>query len=190
MRAHAAAVRPGLNRALIPARSQPIPRVVCACPQARAVHCGRAPRRRCDTGLREAAAAALATAALERLDGAGMSDGVQLMERAVALGYRQPDHLLTLAQRLNDADCSDAALAILDHLPALPAGSRQEAERVHVGAYALIGRDPAAAIEGFDRAAELWHSQGDVEKEGWAHANKGLALLSLGAVDRAGEELD
>ena len=143
-----------------------------------------------DEALAREAAAALAEAALEHLERAGMTDGVRLMERAVALGHDEPADLLELARRLNDAERVDDALAVLDRLPAVPAGSRLEAERIHVEAYALITRDPEAALRRFDEAIALWAGLGDTEKEGWAHANKALAWFASGRLDLAGAELD
>jgi class 3 adenylate cyclase len=159
-------------------------------PVARARHLERAVEHDpLDDVLRAEAAGALAEAALGLLDGVSMSDGVRLMEQAVALGHRDENDLLGFARRLVDADRGADALAMLDLLTP-SAGSRAAAEKVHIGANALVGIDSAAALARFDEAAELWNEIGDVEKEGWAHANKALAYYVKGQVADAGYELD
>ena len=159
-------------------------------PVARARHLERAVEHDpLDDALRAEAAEALAEAALGLLDGVSMGDGVRLMEQAVALGHRDENDLLSFARRLVDADRGADALAMLDLL-APAAGSRAAAEKVHIGANALVGIDSAAALARFDAAADLWNEIGDVEKEGWAHANKALAYYVKGQVADAGYELD
>ena len=141
-----------------------------------------------DAVLRDRAGAALATAGVHQLRDSRPIDGIALLERAIALGHREPDALLRLAAALLDRD-RPTALAVLDLIEDPHPDSRVDAERMLVRANALVETDHAAALRAFDDAASRWRSIGDRVKEGWSHSNKGVALFMRGAMFDADEQL-
>lgn len=141
-----------------------------------------------DAALRDRAGAALATAGVHQLRDSRPIDGIALLQRAVALGHRDPDALLRLAAALIDRDRHEA-MAVLDLIPDPHPDSRVDAERTLVRANALVESDHPAALRAFDDAAQRWRSIGDRVKEAWSHSNKGVALFMRGAMFDADEQL-
>ena len=133
-----------------------------------------------DDDLRVEAATAVATAGLELIDGFRLNDGVQLVQRAIELGYREPRHLLRLARTLNEQQRVEELWEVLELIPDDPDHPALAAEKIHMGAVALTFRDPAAGLPGLEEAARRWSALGETAKYGWALANQGVALFFLG----------
>jgi tetratricopeptide (TPR) repeat protein len=133
-----------------------------------------------DDDLRVEAAAAVATAGLELIDAFRLNDGVQLMQRAIELGYRDPRRLLRLARALNEQQRVEELWEVLELIPDDPDHPALAAEKIHIGAVALTFRDPAEALPGLAEAARRWSALGETAKYGWALANQGVALFFLG----------
>ena len=133
-----------------------------------------------DDDLRVEAATAVATAGLELINGFRLNDGVQLFQRAIELGYREPRHLLRLARTLNEQQRVEELWEVLELIPDDPDQPALAAEKIHLGAVALTFRDPAAGLPGLEEAARRWSALGETAKYGWALANRGVALFFLG----------
>ena len=133
-----------------------------------------------DDELRVEAAAAAATAGLRLIEGFRLSDGVQLVQRAIELGYREPRHLLRLARTLNEQQRVDELWEVLELIPDDPDEPALAAEKIHLGGVALTFRDPEAGLPGLEEAARRWSALGETAKYGWALANRGVALFFLG----------
>jgi tetratricopeptide (TPR) repeat protein len=133
-----------------------------------------------DEELRVEAATAAATAGLALIEGFRLTDGVQLVQRAIELGYREPRHLLRLARTLNEQQRIEELWEVLDLVPDDPDHPALAAEKIHIGAVALTFRDPAAGLPGLEEAARRWSALGETAKHGWALANRGVALFFLG----------
>jgi hypothetical protein len=88
--------------------------------------------------------------------------------------------LLRLARGLNEQQRVDEAWDVLDLIPDETDDPEVAAEKVHLGAMALIFRDPASGLPGLDEAVRRWSALGNAEKYGWALANRGVALFFLG----------
>jgi class 3 adenylate cyclase/tetratricopeptide (TPR) repeat protein len=157
--------------------------------QDRARHLSKASEHALDDALlRKEAASALAAAGIEALESSRRPEGIASLQRAVEMGYREPESLLKLASALNDSDRNEA-LRLIDLVPVTNNDKRLDAERTHTLANALTDVDPSSALAAFDRAVELWHELGDHTKEAWAHSNKGVALFMVGQMTEADEAL-
>jgi tetratricopeptide (TPR) repeat protein len=143
-----------------------------------------------DDGLAQEAAAALAAAGVQLLDDFRVSDGLRLLQRAVDLGYRAPIDLLRLSRLYGELARNDEALAVLDLVPVQTGDATIDAERAHVAAWALQLKDPEATLAGLADAATRWAGLGNRAKEGWAHANLGVALFNMGRVAESQLALD
>ncbi|MHB8669696.1 MAG: adenylate/guanylate cyclase domain-containing protein [Acidimicrobiales bacterium] len=141
-----------------------------------------------DSELAARAAEALARLGTELLGARRRLDGIQLLLRAVGLGWRDPRSMLTLVGALIDVTRSEEALAILDLIPASD-DPVLAAEVVHSRGAALIFSDPAASMSLLEEARRRWATLGDAVKEGWARANRGVALFFLGRSEESGVEL-
>jgi class 3 adenylate cyclase/tetratricopeptide (TPR) repeat protein len=153
----------------------------------RARHLGKAARHEPDDGaLRTEAAAAMEAAGREALAERRIPETIRLLGGAVDLGSRDPALILDLAQMRADQLDTDGVVELLHLLPEElePAHS---AHRVHVAALATVSVDPRHAIEMFEEATRQWAAVERHDKVAWAHANMGLALLSVGKVDAAGD---
>jgi tetratricopeptide (TPR) repeat protein len=143
-----------------------------------------------DAALAEEAADALAAAGVQLLDDFRVIDGMRLLQRAVDLGYRAPIDLLRLARSYGELSRNDEALAVVDLVPVDTGDTTIDAERAHVHAWALQMRDPEATLVGLADAATRWAGLGNRQKEGWAHANLGVALFNMGRVAESQAALD
>jgi class 3 adenylate cyclase len=139
-----------------------------------------------DTELRAEAAATAADVGLQLLDGFRLTDGAQLLRRAVELGHRDSHALMRLARALNEQQRIDELWTVLDLIPDDPDEPAIAAEKIHLGGVALTFRDPAAGLPGLEEAARRWAALGEVGKEAWALANQGVARFFLGE-NRASE---
>jgi class 3 adenylate cyclase/tetratricopeptide (TPR) repeat protein len=133
-----------------------------------------------DGALREQAASATATAGVDLLDAFRLTDGVQLMQRAIELGHREPNSLLRLARGLNEQQRVDELWDVLDLIPDETDDPAVGAEKVHLAGMAMTFRDPAAGLPGLEEAARRWSALGNTHKYAWAIANRGVALFFLG----------
>jgi len=133
-----------------------------------------------DDALRVEAADAAAAAGLQLIDAFRLNDGVQLVQRAIELGYREPRHLLRLARTLNEQQRAEELWEVLDLVPDDPDQPALAAEKIHMAAVALTFRDPAAGLPGLEEAARRWSALGETAKYGWALANRGVALFFMG----------
>jgi class 3 adenylate cyclase/tetratricopeptide (TPR) repeat protein len=143
-----------------------------------------------DDGLVGEAATALAAAGMQLLNDFRVIDGMRLLQRAVDLGYRAPIDLLRLARLYSELARNDEALAVLELVPVETGDATIDAERAHVAAWALQMRDPEATLAGLADAATRWAGLGNRAKEGWAHANRGVALFNMGRVAESQLALD
>ena len=143
-----------------------------------------------DDALMAEAARALGAAGVQLLDDFRVIDGMRLLQRAVDLGYRAPLDLLRLARCYGELARNEEELAVLDLVPVETGDATIDAERAHVAAWALQGRDPEAALSGLADAATRWAGLGNREKEGWAHANRGVSLFNMGRVAESQTALD
>ncbi|MDQ3147648.1 MAG: AAA family ATPase, partial [Actinomycetota bacterium] len=141
-----------------------------------------------DDELRREAADAQAAAGKELIEALRQFDGVRLLRRAVELGHDEPPALLLLAEALAGMGRNDEAVAVLDPVPA-GLDARLEARWVHLRAVATMFHQPAVAIEGFDDALRRWTELGDLSKQGWALANRGVAQFNLSRMDDASASL-
>lgn len=133
-----------------------------------------------DEELQAEAAAALVAAGNELLAGYRLTDGIDLLLRAVELGHADPQDIIRLARSLGDQGRMTEVLAVLEHLPEDGTDDWLHAERLHIAAAAHMFQDPAAALEGFEQVTGLWAEIGDRDKLAWAHGNSGVALFFLG----------
>jgi tetratricopeptide (TPR) repeat protein len=164
---------------------------VAASIEDQARHLDRAVGYRPDDGeLTAEAARALGAAGVQLLDDFRVIDGMRLLQRAVDLGYRAPLDLLHLARCYGELARNEEELAVLELVPVRTGDATIDAERAHVAAWALQVRDPEATLSGLADAATRWAELGNREKEGWAHANRGVALFNMGRVAEAQTELD
>lgn len=141
-----------------------------------------------DSELAAEAAGALARLGTELLGASRRPDGIQLLLRAVGLGWRDPESMLALVAALTDVSRSEEALAILDLIPESE-DPVLAAEAVHSRGAALIFCDPAASLPHLEEASARWAALGDIVKQGWAHANRGVALFFLGRSEDSENEL-
>jgi len=141
-----------------------------------------------DPSLRERGAGALAATGLDLLDHFNFRGAIELLRQAVELGHREPPTLLRLAQAETDVGHWKEALAVLDKVDA-GGDPRVEAQVLHARGNAL-GDDPELAIQMLDEAAARWSQLGDEGKRGWALANRGVALFSLGRTLEASPPLE
>jgi class 3 adenylate cyclase len=133
-----------------------------------------------DDELRADAAQAAATVGIQLLDGYRLTDGVQLMQRALELGDRDPRHVLRLAHALNEQQRLDELWEVLDLVPADADDPALVAEKLHLAGVARTFRDPARGMPDLEDAERRWAALGNTAKEGWAVANQGVALFFLG----------
>ena len=144
-----------------------------------------------EPGLREEAAAALGDAGLSLMRRNRPVDAAPLLQRAVALGNREPRVLLDLAGRLADNMVGDTEVtAVLALLPDEGTDPAVDAERVHLMANALARSETARAIELYDQARRRWAAIGRRDKEAWALTNCAIAHILLGRFVEGGNALD
>ena len=141
-----------------------------------------------DAELRARAAHALADAGVQALDDSRPTDGGPLLQRAIAMGERDPATLLRHAEALIDRDRGEA-LTVLGLVPVDGGDPALDAERSLIMANALVDRDPKGALGAFDDAIRKWHALGNTVKEGWSHSNKGVALFMQNQARLADTEL-
>ena len=118
------------------------------------------------------------------------SDAVRLLDRAVELGLREPRVVLRLAHAHNLVSRNDDALRTLDLVPAATGDPALDAERAHVLAAARLFDEPEQAAAELVPVAEQWRALGNQVQEGWAHANRGVALFNLSRMREASDALE
>jgi tetratricopeptide (TPR) repeat protein len=136
------------------------------------------------------AAEALVAAAQLLIQASRHLDALRLLERAVALGCRQPSALLDLAklQALSSRDeDSLTTLALIEDDADDPALA---VERDHTAATSIMFSDPSSAFGGLQRASQRWHDLGNTVKEAWARANAGVAFFNLSRMEESAVELE
>ena len=106
------------------------------------------------------------------------------MQQSIDLGNHDPAVVLALATLYAQVARTDDGLRLLDLVPESTGDRRLDAERVHILGN-LLSRSPSGGLEEFDEAYRQWAEVGDVEKQGWARSNKGVALFTLGRVREA-----
>jgi tetratricopeptide (TPR) repeat protein len=143
-----------------------------------------------DDALTHEAAEALGAAGEQLLRNHRPTDAIPLLQRAIELGFREPRALLQLARVLTELTRDTDALSVIELVPEDTGDPEIDAERVHAHAWAQELRAPEAALAGLDAAAVCWADLGNREKQGWALANKGVALFNLGRVADAQVALD
>ncbi len=113
-----------------------------------------------------------------------------MLERALALGYREPSALLRLARLQvanNDETAGRETLDLVEDDPDDPALA---IERDHIAANSKTFSDPEWALPRLRAVAERWGSEGNTEKFAWRVPNAGVeACFSLGLMDEAAAEL-
>ncbi|MGH9019042.1 MAG: ATP-binding protein, partial [Acidimicrobiales bacterium] len=138
------------------------------------------------------------TDAIEALVAAGQAcvqasrllDALRLLDRAVALGGRQPSALLELAKLQASAGHQAAALDTLALIDDDPDDPVVAVERDHTAATSVMFSDPGTAIPGLQKAAQEWNALGRTAKEAWARANVGVALFNLSRMEESVIELE
>jgi class 3 adenylate cyclase/tetratricopeptide (TPR) repeat protein len=141
-----------------------------------------------DEELRAEAAAALGDAGIEVLDAYRHLDAVRLLRQAVELGDARPETSVRLAEVLSTLARRVEAIDVLDGLPPTT-DPNEQARRLHMRAAAISFEDPAQALVPLEEAARRWSELGNVVQDGWAHANRGVALFTLGRMREASAEL-
>ena len=143
-----------------------------------------------NVSVRAEAAAATAAAASGLIDTGRVVDGIRLFQRAIDLGFREPEGLIALARRLTENSRDAEALAVVELLPDDAEDPTVAIEKIHVRAVALLQDQPAEAVALLDEAAERWRALGRQEKVGWAYANQAVAYFVLGQLEDTGRALD
>nr|MDQ2754596.1 AAA family ATPase [Actinomycetota bacterium] len=143
-----------------------------------------------DTALALDAAEALADAGAAFAAASRISDAIRALERAVALGLQGPAALLQLAQLQATQGRHDAALSTLAQIPDDPVDPGLAVERDHAAAAVQIFPAPAEALSGLRSVAPRWRALGNTVKEGWAHANAGVALFNLSRMGESAAEME
>jgi class 3 adenylate cyclase/tetratricopeptide (TPR) repeat protein len=165
--------------------------LLVATPEERARHLDRAAHYLTgDTVVAAEAAEALVAAAQLLIQASRHLDALRLLERAVALGCRQPSALLDLAklQALSSRDeDSLTTLALIEDDADDPALA---VERDHTAATSIMFSDPSSAFGGLQRASQRWHDLGNTVKEAWARANAGVAFFNLSRMEESAVELE
>jgi class 3 adenylate cyclase/tetratricopeptide (TPR) repeat protein len=160
-------------------------------PEDRARHLDRAARYLADDDKVAAdAAEALVAVGLEFSDASRHSDAMRLLERAVALGSREPSVLVELARIQTMLSKEDEALATLSLVEDDPADPAVAVERDHTAASAKLFTDPAWALPRLEDAAARWRALDNPNKEAWALANGGVAKFNLSQLDAAESDLE
>ena len=134
---------------------------------------------------------ALTTAGRELLDNhSRVADGILLLQRAMELGLDDRDLLLSTAHRLAELSRTDEVDAVFNRL--LSAGPEPvlRANASHMHGLSLLFTGPAEARQPLTDAARAWHALGNVEKEGWARANLGVAEFMTGNGPAAAASLE
>jgi tetratricopeptide (TPR) repeat protein len=160
-------------------------------PEERARHLDRAAHYLSDdAGVAAEAVEALVAAGQQFMQASRPLDAMRLLERAVALGCRQPTVLLDLAklQALSSRDQDSLrTLALVEDDPDDPAVA---VERDHTAASSTMFSDPSASVPALLLAAQRWHELGNASKEAWARANAGVAYFNLSRMEESAAELE
>jgi len=117
-------------------------------------------------------------------------EALRLLERAAALGSRQPTMLLKLADLQALAGDESRALATLELIEDDPSDPSIAVERDHVAARTKLFSDPEWARPRLQSVAERWRALGRRESEAWATGNMGVASFNLSRMEDAATELE
>ena len=133
------------------------------------------------------AATALAASGLELLARSHFRDGIQLMQRAVDLGFDDPAGLLRLAEAQVDIGLGGSALDTLQRTDT-HGDAELDATVLHVRGNAIRDSDAEESAAMLAEAATRWATLGNQQKQAWAVANRGMSLFELGRLEEAATE--
>ncbi|HUE60706.1 MAG TPA: AAA family ATPase, partial [Acidimicrobiales bacterium] len=143
-----------------------------------------------DESVAAEAAEALVRVGVQFTQSARFPEARRLLERAVALGSRDLDALLNLAEvQALDADI-DAALHTLGRIDDDPTDARVGIERDHAMGRVEMFSSPATAVPRLHAVAARWEQEGESEKQAWALANAGVAAFNLSRMEEASIDLE
>jgi tetratricopeptide (TPR) repeat protein len=140
-----------------------------------------------DARLCSEAAASLAGSALELLAQSHFRDGIQLMQRAVDLGFDEPAGLLRLAEAQVDVGLGGSALDTMQRVDTR-GDAELDAQLLQARGNAIRDSDAEASAAMLADAATRWATLGNQRKHAWALANRGMSLFELGRLDEAATE--
>ena len=143
-----------------------------------------------DESVASEAAEALVRVGVQFTQSARFPEARRLLERAVSLGSRDPDALLSLAEvQALDGD-SDAALQTLGLIEDDPSDPRVAIEREHAVGRVEMFTSPSDAVPRLHAVAGRWAQEGEREKQAWAYANAGVAAFNLSRMEEASTDLE
>jgi class 3 adenylate cyclase len=142
-----------------------------------------------DETVASEAAVVLADVAADMIKQSRLPEATRLLERAVALGSREPDALIGLAQ-LYELRAEDAAAMRVLGLVSEDADVAQLVRRDHTAARVKLFSDPAWALPRLRAVSDRWQELGNDAEAAWAIANAGVASFNLSRMDDASVDLE
>lgn len=142
-----------------------------------------------DESVGREAAVVLADVATEMIQQSRVPEASRLLERAVALGCRRPDALMSLAE-LYELSADDAAALRVLALVSDDAEPAQLVRRDHTAARVRMFSDPGWALPRLRAVSDAWQQLGNEAEAAWAIANAGVASFNLSGMDEAATDLE
>jgi class 3 adenylate cyclase len=142
-----------------------------------------------DESVAREASVVLADVAADMIRQSRLPEASRLLERAVALGCRKPDALISLAQLYEFSADGDAAMRVLALIP----DDIEPAEvirRDHTSARVMMFIDPAWALPRLRAVSDRWQELGREADAAWAMANAGVASFNLSRMEDAAVDLE
>ena len=136
------------------------------------------------------ASEALVQMGVEFIESARFPEARRLLERALALGSRDPSALLRLADVQAFAGESEAAVETLRLIEDDPTDPSVRIEREHAVGRVTMFSDPAAARPHLHEVARQWSDAGEKSKAAWAIANAGVAAFNTSRMEEAAADLE
>jgi class 3 adenylate cyclase/tetratricopeptide (TPR) repeat protein len=133
-----------------------------------------------DDELAAEARDALTSAGRDLLDNSRVLDGLLLLQRAIELGLTDRALLLRVAQSYAEMGRTAETEAVFRVLLSGGPDPELQAHAAHMHGLSLLFPAPAEARQPLTDAANAWATLGNVEKEGWARANLGVAEFMSG----------
>jgi hypothetical protein len=142
-----------------------------------------------DRSVAQEAAGVLSEVAARMVQQSRLPEASRLLDQAVALGCRQPDVLISLAELHELRADDDAAMEVLA-LVGDDADPAQLVRRDHTAARVKMFTNPAWALPRLRTVSERWLALGEESEAAWAIANAGVATFNLSRMDEAAVELE
>jgi class 3 adenylate cyclase/tetratricopeptide (TPR) repeat protein len=143
-----------------------------------------------DEAVAREAADGLAQVASDMVLQSRLPDARRLLERAVALGSRDPDALIGLARLYELTGDDSAATEVLTLVEDNPNDPALAVRRDHTAARVRMFTDPEWALPRLRAVSERWQALGCESDAAWAIANAGVASFNLSRMEEAAAELD